>query len=115
MMTGNWAKAISSPLVGEDKGGGSRRTSKALFRPLLGDRRATPHPRPHIGRPEGRPSLDGLWGAGARRTVARFTSPDCPWAPQRRKDQLFRAGIAATRHDLAAGMADPPVARETAA
>ncbi len=35
-------------------------------------------PAATIGHPEGRPSLDGLWGAGARRTVTRLTSPDCP-------------------------------------
>ncbi len=69
-LQGNRAKAISSPLVGEDEGGGSHWTSKALFRPLLGDGRATPHPCPP---PQG--------GAGARRTVTRFTSPECPDKP----------------------------------
>src|SRR5208282_4613819 len=37
-----------------------------------------PLPAPTIGRPEGRPSLDRLRGAGARRTFTRLTSPDCP-------------------------------------
>src|SRR5208282_5606113 len=48
MMTGNWARAISSPLVGEDKGGGSHRTSKTLFRPLLGDGPRDPPPLPAL-------------------------------------------------------------------
>ena len=70
-LQGNRAKAISSPLVGEDEGGGSHRTSKALFRPLLGDGRATPHPcpPPQVGRERAEPSQDSL----------RPSAPTSPW------------------------------------
>src|SRR5208282_4165872 len=67
------------PLWGRIKEGGRTGPRKLCFDPSSETAARPPTPaRPHIGRPEGRPSLDGLWGAGARRTFTRLTSPDCP-------------------------------------
>ncbi len=59
-------------------GGGSRRgvapnsdSSEPFQRQMRSERDPPPCPAPTIGRPEGRPSVDGRWGAGTPAAVER--------------------------------------------
>ena len=106
------ARARAQGLVGEDQGGGSRHPTRqgmsGAFDALPGPRDPPPkraslknallttgYARPHIGRPEGRPSLDGLWGAGALTpsTLPKRTSRVPPSAWLRRLRSRPRSAL----------------------